>query len=882
MRNSIAETTEHTIFAPEIFSIEGFIEHVATLSYATNTEQLFALYESYRATRKGETDSFYAFSKWAQTVLQDFNEIDRYLIDTERLFANLSAVQEISIWSPEAKKTRMMEDYLSFWKQLPGLYRHFNENLLRQHIGHQGLIYRTACEKLTEYLERSPDQRHIFVGFNALNTAESQIIQTILGNDRGEIFWDIDRSFVEDPIHDAGLFIRQHLREWPYLKEHGINGLSAHYSDSKDIEIIGIPKNVSQAKYVGQLLKQMHDERPAQLKRTAVVLGEESLLNPIINAVPLEIPDVNITMGYPLDKSPLAALFQQFFALYLHRDEQGWFHKPLLDFLSHPYLQLLFSAEKTNWATELSIEIKKRNWAYVNVRQLLRSTQEHEYVAFLFFDAPPTPSLMLEKCIGLITLLKERANLDAHPLSLEYLYRFYTLFIQLDGLLKKHGFLTDLRSLISLYQELLSAETLDFQGEPLRGLQIMGMLESRNLDFETVILTSVNEGILPSGKSNNSFIPFDLKKYFGLPTYKEKDAVYTYHFYRLLQRAKKVYILYNTEPDVLEGGEPSRLIRQLLTDDLRSSDVSSALATPHIAPTPYRLETIAKDHGLMALIREHAAKGFSPTSLSNYIRDPLQFYKRHLLRIDDSLEVEETIAANTFGTIVHDTLEELYQPFIGTDLTVPGLQTARANAKETVHKHFKKTYLEGDITRGKNLIAYQVVIRYIENFFDKEIETVQKHQVHLVALEQNLNITLDLKAIPFPVILKGKLDRVDRMDGRLRIIDYKTGKVTAAQVEIFDWDLLVTEYDYSKAFQLLCYALMYDGSHLSEPLTAGIVSFKNLGAGVLGFATKEKKGGRTKNGVIDDEVLATFKDRLAALISEICHPEIPFQEKLLL
>ncbi len=879
VRNALTQKTLVPSFAPDIFSIEGFVEELSGLSYATNTEQLFELYSTYSELIKGEKDSFYVFSKWGQTLLQDFNEIDRYLIDTDQLFTNLSAIQEISIWSPEAEKTQMMEDYLAFWNKLDALYHAFNQKLLEQGIGHQGLVYRTACKELEVYLKKHPQTTHIFIGFNALNTAESKIIQRILSKGIAEIYWDLDRYFLEDPVHDAGLFIRQHQRTWPYIQEHHLNGLSNHYTSSKQVEIIGVPKNVSQAKYIGTLLKGIYQTDPKLLKTTAVVLGDETLLNPILNAVPAEIPDVNITMGYPLSKTPLAELFVQYISLYINRDPKGWFYQPILALLAHPYLHTLLTDGETNKAAILCETIKNNNWAYTTPFQLQTAVDHDPVVATLFFEEQPSPSHFVEKCLELLLALRDKLSSKEDALSMEYVYRFYTLFNQLQDLIAQYSFISDLKSLLSLYKELLSSQTLDFQGEPLQGLQIMGMLESRNLDFETVILSSVNEGILPAGKSNNSFIPFDLKKYFNLPTYKEKDAVYTYHFYRLLQRAKKVYLLYNTEPDVLEGGEKSRLIRQLLTDEKMHPYITERIASPAITPTAKTLEKISKDTGMMQLIKDHAGAGFSPTSLSNYIRNPMDFYTRNLLKIDDLLDVEETVAANTFGTIVHDTLEEIYIPFIGQVLKKETLVAAKKNLEPIVQKHFAKSYLDGDISRGKNLIAFKVVLRYVENFIDLEIDEVAQHEIKILALEQKLRRTISIPMLNFPVVLKGKLDRIDTYDGVIRIIDYKTGKVLSSQVEIVAWDDLITSYDYSKAFQLLCYAFMYDQEHPITTIEAGIFSFKNLKAGLLSFATKEKRMSRNKNLSIDQDTIEHFKEQLIALILEICNPELPILEK---
>jgi hypothetical protein len=878
LRNALANSSTKTSFSPEIYSIEGFVEKISGLSYASNTEQLFELYSTYLKNTPKEKESFFSFSNWGQTLLQDFNEIDRYLIDAKQVFANLSDIQEISIWSPEAKKTQMMQDYLSFWNNLNQLYTSFNSTLLDKGIGHQGLVYRQANQKLTSYLDENKSKLHVFIGFNALNTAESKIIQYILHHTKAEIYWDTDSYFINDPIHDAGYFIRNHQKAWPYFKDNLLAGVSAHYSTKKNIQITGVPKNVSQAKYVGDLLLDIKKESPEALKHTAVVLGDESLLNPILNAIPKEINTVNITMGYPLDKTPLASLFSQFIDLYINRDPQGWFYKNILSFLSHPYIHQLLNDNESEQGSGLQAIIKQRNWKYITVSKI--ETVQRKNAPLLFFDSHLSPETFVSQCIQIILELKEKLQANGAPLALEYLYRFYTLFNQILDLVQKHPFINDLKSLKSLYKELLSSETVDFQGDPLEGLQVMGMLESRNLDFETVIITSVNEGILPSGKSNNSFIPFDLKTRFGLPTYKEKDAVYTYHFYRLLQRAKNIHIVYNTEPDMLGGGEKSRLISQLLTDPNKEKDIVVKVATPSIEPVIPFLESYKKDETLLQLIKGHAEKGFSPTSLSNYIRNPIDFYKRNLLGINDSLEVEESVAANTFGTIVHDTLEDIYTSFLGEYLSPDALKAAKSKIPTLVKSHFAKSYVDGDISRGKNLIAYNVIVRYLQNYIDTEIVEANNHKIKILGIEEKLNVSLNIPKLDFPVVLKGKIDRIDEKDGMIRIIDYKTGKVLSTNVEIVDWEEISASYDYSKAFQLLCYACMYNDKNPIETIQSGIISFKNLHGGFLKFATKDKKGAwAKKDHNITQETLSLFQEELKKLIWEICNPEIPLVEK---
>tara|TARA_R110002050_G_scaffold16719_1_gene50528 strand:- start:183260 stop:185989 length:2730 start_codon:yes stop_codon:yes gene_type:complete len=873
LKNSLAAALNKTTFAPEIYSIETLVEKISDLNYATNTEQLFALYNSYLSTTKEkDRDSFLSFSKWGQTILQDFNEIDRYLVHTDAIFSHLSAIQELNSYL-ESEKTEMITNYIKFWNQLDELYHHFNNSLLQKNKATQGFAYRIANQKIADYISQNKNKKFVFIGFNAFNKAEEYIVQAILKLPDTEIFWDIDTYFLNDLIHDASYFIRQHKSNWPYFSNHTLKGVSSNYLSPKTIKIVGVPKNVSQAKYVGNLLQNIHTEKPELLKHTAIVLGDENLLNPIMNSIPQEIDRINITMGYPINKTPLAGMFTLFFDVLLTKEKNGWFYQHVLNLLSHPYIQYFLTSDGENTATLIANKIKSRNWIYIQSQQLFAIAPKHkEALEILFSEQSFTPLTFLSDCLAIITILKNKFQDSENNLELEYLYRFHTLFNQIYNLVQEHAFITDIKSLQSLYNELITSETLDFQGEPLQGTQIMGMLESRNLDFETVIITSVNEGILPSGKSNNSFIPFDVKKIYGLPTYKEKDAVYTYHFYRLLQRAKNVYILYNTEPNVLEGNEKSRLITQLLTDDTISNHIVEIIASAAVNPTTNVMSVVPKDAQLLEQLKSLGVKGFSPTSLTNYIRNPIDFYKKNVLKINDTDEVEESVAANTFGTIVHDSLEDLYQPFIGKYLDKNLLENLLPEIEQTVKNNFIKTYADGDITRGKNLIAYNVILRYIANFIRLEIKEIANHQIKIIALEQNLEVFLNIPSIENPVKVRGKLDRIDEVDGITRIVDYKTGKVVLNNVKISDWEALISNYDKSKAFQLLCYALLFDAQHPINTIKAGIISFKNLNSGLLNFSFANAQE-------INQSTLLEFKSVLIKLILEIFNPDIPFTEK---
>ena len=877
LKKILSSYLPETIVAPEIFSIEEFIENISGLVTANATTQLFELYQAYEKVGAYEKESFDSFLKWGQLLLQDFNEIDRYLVDAASLYQNVAAIQEVNHWSLKAEKTEMIENYLHFWRYLKDIYIAFNSALLQQGLGHQGLIYRTSVEQLSTYLKRA-NKNHIFLGFNALNKAESIIIQTILETTESSIYWDIDPYFLKDTIHDAGYFIRNYQDTWPILKGKALKGTAHHYLKKKNIEIVGVPKNIAQVNYVGNLLFQLQQEHQHFLNNAAIVLGNEELLNPLLNTIPGNIQATNITMGQKLQTTTLASFFTNLIEFHENKTQKGWYYKDLLHLLTHAYSALLFDASGSS-AEHLILKIKSKNWLYVNLIQVHELITDHKASRMLFEDSKNDPNLLIDNFLDLIEAFRSIESIKNDSLVLEQLYTFHKLFNQLKELCSRHSYINNLKGLKHLFKQLLSTETLDFEGDPVEGIQIMGMLESRLLDFETVIITSVNEGILPSGKSNNSFIPFDLKIKNGMPTYKEKDAIYTYHFYRLLQRAKNIYIIYNTEPDALEGGEKSRLITQLLTDENRN-DITEYIATPKIHSYTSEKETIRKSDSLVSLIQEKAAKGFSPSSLSNYIRNPVDFYKQNLLNINDVLEVEETLAANTFGTIVHDTMEELYTPLIGTHLSIELLNGLRKNIPSTVLRNFEKTYKDGNISTGKNYISLHVIQKYIETFIAAEIDSLQKHQIKIIALEKSLEVPFQIAGLDFPINLKGKLDRIDEFDGITRIIDYKTGKVEKRNVELLDWNLLSDDYQFSKAFQLLCYSVMFFKTHPqhSNFIYAGIISLKNFTDGTLLFAKKESARG-SKNHNIDTAVISEFEQILGQLITEICNPMIPFIEK---
>jgi hypothetical protein len=884
LKHHLSTLIEQPIFTPEILSIEEFVEELSGLQTLPNTDLLFRLYETYKhLTPESEQETFESFSNWAQILLQDFNEIDRYLIPQEHIFDYLNAIKEINHWSLETNQTELITNHLKFWKQLKTYYSAFTENLLQTKQGYQGLIYREAADKLESYIKNTPNKTHIFLGFNALNTSESQIIQGLLKDDLAHIYWDIDKAFIDDNIHDAGWFTRQHRSQWDYFKTNPFNWVTSHYTEEKNIQAIGIPKLVGQAKYIGQILEEL-TQTETNLSKIAVVLGEEELLLPVLNSIPKDITKLNVTMGLPLHFVPLASFFEQLFITHKLNPKQFYF-KDVISLLSHPSIYALFETENNNVSSEIVAYIQKNNLVYLTVSDLKQIATSHlDILDLLFSSWNNEPKMALKQCSDLI--FKMKSNLDndkqKHSLELEYLYRFNILFNQLTELNSNYNYLNSIIALQTIYKELLSSETLDFKGEPLEGLQIMGMLESRVLDFDTVIISSVNEGILPSGKTNNSFIPFDVKIENKLPTFKDKDAVYTYHFYRLLQRAKNVYILYNTEVDALKGGEKSRFITQLDIEGIHN--IEHKIISPDVPTVDQHLQEIIKTPSVIEQLKVLSNKGYSPSSLTNYMRNPIDFYYDKILGVKEFDEVEENIAANTLGSVIHNSLEDFYKPLEGSVLTIEHLKAFKSQTKDMVTKHFEILYNKGGFSSGKNLIIFEIAQRYISNFLNQEIESVKNgNEIKILSIEADEAIEIKIEGLDFPIRLKGKVDRVDSFNGITRVIDYKSGKVEQNKVEVINWEDLTTDYDkYSKSFQVLCYAyMMKQQNRIELPIEAGIISFKNLNEGFLKFGKKASSHARSKDQLITQETLDDFEIELKKLITEICNPKINFTEKAL-
>ncbi len=868
LQQILIANAKQSFFSPKILSIEEFVVEVAGVKPIPKTELLVISHFVYNQIRE---TPFEEYLTWAETILNDFSEIDRHLVPPKEFFDYLNSIKILEKWGVTENETPLIKDYLAFWNTLYPFYIALNETLLQQQKGYQGMIYRKAVEELEFYLANHGTTPHAFLGFNALNKAEQSLIQEFLAYGSAEVYWDLDTYFIRDPYHSASYFFRKYMNEWRYYQNNPIPQTGSNFEDHKLVTIIEAQTEIAQVKILGTLLEELS---PEELNNTAIVLADETLLIPLLYSLPPSIAKVNITMGYPLTSLPSTQFFQYLLEIH-HKPTSSLYYRTIQKLLNHKVGQYLVPQAK-----ELLTQLAEKNQTYISFEAFQKQANAQDNNVFrLLFDFSHThPRKVISAIKGLLDELIQQTQIPV--VDRQSFIKLFEIFSEIELLDQKHPFLENSAALKNMFDSMLQNETLDFEGDAYSGLQVMGVLETRVLDFENVIMLSVNEGTLPTGKSNASFLTYDLKQQYELPLHTEKDAIYAYHFFRLMQRCKKATFMYNAASIGLNTGEKSRFLRQLEINNPPNHQLILKNSAEKIVALTPEMSSYEKNAAVMEKIQHLAAKGFSPSSLTSYIRDPKQFYYQRILGVNEVEEVEETVASNTLGTIIHETLEALYTPFLGSELEASKLLESKKLVASILVDQFEKHFKLGDITRGKNLITFEVAKRYVEKLIQWDVDALREGQtIELLELELSLSLALTELNLGFPACMNGKVDRLDRCNGQVRIIDYKSGKVLSNELEIVDWNNLIEDYKYSKAFQVLAYAYMQQKTTPLPSIEAGIVSFKNMNAGFMKFAKKEKPGNSPKETAISNEVLKEFEKQLFLLIREICDPNIPFLEK---
>ena len=895
LKNHLAQTFGKTIWLPAIISAEELIAGLSELKTLEEIDLVCHLYESYKVCYGAEAETFDSFARWGQLILQDFNEIDRYLADPEQLYENLKEIKVIENWSlGEEKLSEYQLNYLRFMNSLGAIYKHFSAFLFSNKWAYQGLAYRHAVLNQDKTTFLSPFDKVLFCGFNALNAAELSIFNKLFIQKKAELLWDADVYYLNDQSQEAGMFLRNNFS---LFKEREPLFVQDNFKEKKEIKLVSVPKQIGQAQVVKQTLQALID-RQVPLDKVAVVLANEKLLWPVLQQLPAAIEHVNITMEYPLRYSSTYSFIEQLLQIQINFDKQkktyrNIYHNDLVSLFRQPLFQYYLKAKGLSLnVTSVINQVVARNLSFVSQKNLEQLLNEHYHILSpLLLPLRSIAALcaliqdILKTCIDYFSI--QQTN-NQNNLELEYLQIILKNFNRLKDILSRYPHFNDIQSFRQLYTQVVGNATAPFIGEPLKGLQIMGVLETRTLDFEHVILVNVNEGVLPSGKTINSFIPNDLKRAFGLPLYLEKDAIYAYHFYRLLQKASDITITYDSETDTFGKGEKSRFVTQLQLEMKRYNpaiNISEEVASYKTFPEKLSNEIIVnKDESLLGTILKKAASnelygGLSPSGLISYKECPLKFYFRYGAHLKESKEVEESAEANTFGSILHLSLEKLYKDLTSQVITKSALEEKLKISDDAVTGSFI-SFFDDNAPVGKSILQQEVIKVYVKKLISSDIRFVdllqsQNHHLTLQSLEKEfsspLNVIIGGQATT--IYIKGKIDRVDSFGGLVRIIDYKSSVKDADKFAFDGFEKLFRDKNHNKQFQLFIYAwLLYkNNAGAPEKLLPCIVPFK-----VFLEEPKYVLGADKKPFKFTDQFFNDFESELKCFVETIFDQNTPF------
>lgn len=868
-------------FMPQTMVIDDLVADLGGLKIVPNEFLLFELYAIHMQIggdqRKYAT--FEDFIAFGDIMLADFSDIDRYCVDARDLFQNLHAYKELLEWDVEnPAMSPMQRDYLQFYRSLYDYYTRLHRSLEAKGEAYGGMAYRNVAENIGSLVDEGRWRRVYFIGFNAISECERRIIGEYVRRGLGELVTDGDEYYIADKDQEAGLFLRRHRDEFGARWHFG-----SHFGEGRRrINIVECPENVVQCKYAGQLLRD-HSDWLSDPESTAVVLADESLILPVLNALPEMGGEahVNVSMGYAYADSAVHALVMRLLSLYRQGDRRGYYHSDVVEVLADYHIgRLLDRRDMRQRAASYMEQGGHIRCSAADVRQIVGD----DSLAFLFPDEVPSPRELPALLRRLAAQLAASPAMESNLKEKQALGGLVEVLDYFDSLQQQNAspemvyldYLDSVSSFEKVYSRIAQRHSISFLGQPLTGLQILGMLETRNLDFRRVILLSANEGVLPSARSQSSLIPHELKRAAHLPTYEEKDAVYAYNFYRLLQRAEEVYLVYSSESEAMGKGEESRFIKQVRSELARrfanievvDQVVDMGMALHRSAPEPVG----EKDAAVMEKLGQLAAYGFSPSSLSVYMTCPLQYYYSYVRDVREADELDDDIDASQLGTSVHNVLKRIYTPYKGRAVEAAGLKAALDGLKALMDAEFEELYRHGRNTEGRNRFLYSVAETQLRRVLQREIDHIERgDRIEMVAMEEVMQMRLGIETAPFEVNLRGTVDRIDRLNGQLRVIDYKTGRLDDKEIAVQSEKLDGGRPMPSKWLQLMCYALLYNHT-VAEPETVrvGIYPLRNLQSDVR-MARWDGNANMTPRQV------HIFGQMLEERIAELLDPSVPFR-----
>ena len=883
LKKYIREKAQNGFWIPDIRSIEEFI---VELSPVTPQDPMLTWFELFEIHKRIEGNKAYPpdeFVNLAPMMLNDFNDADLALANVNELFTFLSKAKALERWHPDGGElTDFEKAYLDFYQKLLQYYEQLKLSLSAKQMGTKGMVYRMVAESV-ETTEQLPWKQIIFAGFNALTPAEEKIVAELRKKLPVMLLWDADEYYINPDKHnlprqEAGRYLKKLFNTFKLNRPQWIgNNL---VNNAKEINMVAAPGQISQAKFTGQLLKDWENENSSIAPTdTAIVLADENLLIPLLTSLSTENTAYNVTMGYPLSLSQVAQFIALWIEILIRREERK--NRTLnvsliLSLLQNPSIKTLLQNPDG-----ITSSLTTHNTAFLDSGKLETIfTPENKNVFDILFNIESKPSAVFDHILLFLGIYRkninnkpERVGEDrfdaANPMIRQQIAAMLPLLKKMQSVINDNEKQMNLKVLQRIFSRLVSGSEISLKGEPLNGVQIMGMLETRLLDFKKLIILSANEGHLPKTSMSESFIPFDIRREYNLPLPDEKNAIYAYYFFRLLQQAQEVVLVYNSQMSSLGGGEKSRFLIQLEVEAAKANTnlkINQQFLKVAANENPDADEiVIPKNEAALQRLEEIGKKGFSPSALNSYIDCSLKFYFSRILNLRPPDDLRTVIEADVFGTIVHQVLEDIYFPDIGKIIDVERLKNELGKLDVYLEKSLKKNYRTGDLQHGKNLLIVKVIRKYIERFIKKDIDTLKQEPRTLIGTETNLEYPFSFSKNR-EVLIRGQIDRIDKTGNTIRITDYKTGDVKS--INFKEWEHLLTESKHSKAFQTLAYGWLYKQNHPQEKsIEVGLISLRNISSGFV----KPKLPGDTSDDWLDD-----FELVLARLLQNIFDPQQPF------
>ena len=899
----IASMADHPVWSPAYISISELFKQSSHYIIGDPIKLVCDLYKVFcKATGSKETlDDFYY---WGEMLISDFDDADKNMAYTDVLFKNLKELNEISadydFLEEEQKEaintffhnfsitnmTELKRRFVNIWDSLGCIYTEYKDLLAQQGIAYEGMMYREVIEEID--VEHLPYNKYVFVGFNVLNKVEHTLFSKLNNAGKALFYWDYDNFYLEKTPHEAGEFIRRNLRDFPSeLPASAFNNLN----QEKEITYIESPTENGQTRYLPEWIRENLTE---QEKETAVVLCNESLLQPVLHSIPENVQHINITMGFPLSQTPAYSFVLALIELHIsgYNQNNGRFKfAEVISVLKHPYTRLL-----SDQSEKLQASLTSKNRFYPLPSEL----QLDEKLEIIF--TPCSSNLSL--CQMLSAIMKEVANIhnsmtassnDAlDQLYRESMFKTYTMINRFSSLIEEQEFDVRPDTFRHLLIRIMSTINIPFHGEPAIGMQVMGVLETRNLDFRHLIMLSVNEGQLPKSGGDSSFIPYNLRKAFGMTTIDHKIAVYAYYFYRLLQRTEKATLLYNTVTEGTRNGEQSRFMLQLLVE--WGYNIKNLRLEAKQSPQNSSVIEIKKNIEIMRRLqsvydtRVNKNAYFSPSALNTYLDCTLKFYYKYVASLKTPDEVNADIDAPKFGSIFHYAAENIYNDMsahgnVINPEEIKALLKDKTRLRKYVDLGFKRLFFnipdnEKPEYNGLQLINSEVITRYLVQLLNQDMKYAP---FQFLASEKKVmeDVRIHTPKGDIHSRIGGSIDRIDSKNGTMRIVDYKTGgkEQVPADVESL---FIPAKNRANYIFQTFLYASIMSKKLMEKNMKMDIAPallFIHKAASD-DYSPIVKIGLRNNKTEVNNFQIyeAEFRERLNVLLEEIFNPEITFQQ----